>query len=171
MRASGSTQASFNSSHERRAWVWGRTCAIAVCDEHGTSNPEVLATVSGLDVIEDDWNGLDSLVLLGTYRDETITLYREQIRDVAATNGVPVYQLIEATLAHELGHYLVDLSKIDSPRTQRWRDVAESFLGIDGRPKVIHEAAANGFCFELLESRFETSPLFDSPEILSSPSE
>lgn len=171
MRAAGSTQASFNSSRERRAWVCGRTCAIAVCDEYETSNPEVLATVSGLDVIEDDWDGLDSLVLLGTYREETITLYREQIRVVATANGVPVYQLIEATLAHELGHYLVELSEIDSPRTQRWRDVAGSFLGIDGRPKVIHEAAANGFCFALLESRFETSPLFDCPEILISPSE
>lgn len=171
MRASGSTQAGFNSPHERRAWVCGRTCATAVCDEHGTSNPEVLATVSGIDVIEDDWNGLDSLVLLGTYRDGTITLYREQVRDVATANDVPVCQLIEATLAHELGHCLVDLSEIDSSRTKRWRDVAASFFGIDSRPKVIHEAAANGFCFALLESRFETSPLFDCPEILSSPSE
>ncbi|WP_231187293.1 hypothetical protein [Haladaptatus sp. DYF46] len=121
-------------------------------------------------MIEDDWHGLDSLVLLGTYRDETITLYRTQIRDVAAANGVPEFQLVEATLAHELGHYLVDVSKIDSRRTQQWRSVVESLFNVSLRSKVVHEAAANGFCFALLERRFETSPLFDAPEILISPS-
>ncbi len=139
-------------------------------NDYGTSNPERLAMGAGLTVSEDDWRGLDGLVMLGTYDGDSITLYREQIRAVAANHGVPEFQLVEGTLAHELGHHYVPVVASEARGVTRWMRALASVLGVKYESKAVREAVANGFCFTLLERRFETSPLFNAPELLTEPS-
>ncbi|AHG02062.1 hypothetical protein HALLA_01800 (plasmid) [Halostagnicola larsenii XH-48] len=169
MRESTPSTSADTGDRERRAWEYGADRATAVTARHGTTNPEALAAVSGVTVADDDWSGLDSLVILGALEGNRIVLYREQIRAVAAAHDVPKYQLLEGVIAHELGHYHVDTDDL-TDRPSRWSRRISSLLGVRTVPKAVREAAANGFAFALLERRFEASPLFDTPELLTRPS-
>lgn len=161
----------FETGEERQAWALGAQRADELLRDSETTNPEQLATEAGIDIVDDEWSSLEQLVILGTHRDSTITLYRTQIRTVASAHDVPELQLVEGTIAHELGHHFVDVSAVTPSHANRWVNVVKSVLGINRHRKPVLEAAANGFCFTLLEARYVSSPLFDSPEVLTAPSQ
>jgi hypothetical protein len=74
--------------------------------EYDTDDPGQLADVLDVSISRDSWVGIDGVRLLGTYNDDEITLYTEQIRIRASERGVEVESLEREVVIHELGHHV-----------------------------------------------------------------
>ena len=159
----------YDTAGERRGWRKGVKVAKSVIAESNATDLEDLVEHYGLDVRVDDWQGLDGLVLLGTYNGGRITVYRHSIEAHAKQYGIPDTQVRDAVLAHELGHFLYHEDLTENSRAFVRSELLSRIVSTKSRrdPKPVREAAANGFAVEVLRTQ-QTYELPVLVEILTS---
>ncbi|WP_247002276.1 ImmA/IrrE family metallo-endopeptidase [Halosolutus gelatinilyticus] len=148
------------SAIDRRARALGESRARELLSAHGTDDMWELATNEGVAVRRSEWDGVDGLRLFGTYADGVITLYDEQIPDLANELGVSESLAVDFVVAHELGHHVLDGGDldIDAPTTKAtrrpaWRRFLSSWLGDRADERALEERAAHWFALALLDDR------------------
>ncbi|WP_262177513.1 hypothetical protein [Haloarcula laminariae] len=154
---------------EREAWMLGADTATELLERRGTSDPTTLTARLNIRVETEDWDGTGTLVMLGSYDGDVISLYREQIRALAERHDIPTAHLTAGVLAHELGHAVVPDDKLASIHPGSWRRRIGDLFGISSHAKPIAEAAANGFAFAVLRSEYPETPLVERPRVLTNP--
>lgn len=133
----------------------GQSCARELVQDHGTSDPSRLAIATGASVATDDWTGMSSLTILGTYTEGTITIYEEQIRATANELPLSVETVRDTVIAHELAHHVMNdpLPERYSDRPGRLRRIVARVCG--GTPHrertVLVEIAAHAFAGSLID--------------------
>lgn len=132
----------------------GEAAAQRLVREHGTNDPSALADETGATVVADEWSGLESLVMMGTYADGTITVYPEQVRAVAEDVPLPVETILDVVLAHELAHHVLDRPPVERADDRgRLERLVERVRGNapSRRQSVLTEVAAHAFAATLVD--------------------
>lgn len=151
---------------EREPREVGSRLADEVVDRYGSTAPREIAAAADIEVCVDEWEGIDGLVMLGTYGGSKITLYSRQIEAYARECGIERTYLTEAVIAHELGHHFL----ATTGPSARPNGILQRFLMRcrgSASPKPVREAAANGFALELLDGHRPDSPILTHPHLLA----
>jgi len=151
---------------EREPSELGSEIASEVIDRYGSTAPREIAAAADIEVRVDEWDGMDGLVMLGTYGGRTITLYSSQIEAYARDRDIEQTYLTEAVVAHELGHHFLATADPSARPDGLLKRLLMRCRG-SGRPKPVREAAANGFALELLERHRPDSPILTHPHLLA----
>ncbi|WP_224447090.1 hypothetical protein [Haloprofundus salilacus] len=141
-------------TRRERADALGREHAARTVDRYGTREPRRIAQAAGVTVRTDEWGGLSSLALLGTYADGTVTLYTRQIAAAAAAVDVSESLATELVLAHELAHhtFAVDpptFGETEQSGCRRWLSALLPGRR-DGLSRDLEEVAAHAFVATLV---------------------
>lgn len=154
---------------ECRAWGAGTQLADDVIERYGTSDPLEIASTAGLEIQVDEWGGMENLIILGTYSEGVVTLYRQQIDAYARDHDVDTDYFQEAVLVHELAHHFISEEPIAGSTSADDLSLFQNIMLLlrPQRSKPIRESTANGLTLALLAKHQPHSPVLDKPELLA----
>lgn len=137
-------------SHER-----GQRRARELALAHATTDPTALARAEGVAIVVDEWPGMATFTILGSYADRTITIYERQVREVAVPLPLTEGTVRDVIIAHELGHHALNdefATKASNPLDRLFAVVAGAHTGHLRRARtVLVETAAHAFAGRLVD--------------------
>ncbi|WP_137290451.1 hypothetical protein [Natronorubrum halophilum] len=145
----------------------GRKRARSLRDTHESEDPLTIADELGVEVTMDDWDGLSTMSLFGTYANGRITLYVNQIDGFAETHALSRTAALRLVCAHELGHHLIETNDVVTrEQSSVFRDILTVF-GVTTRPsngRRLVETATHAFALELTGVDVPLESLVETPE-------